>query len=273
MFAANGCKAVFTQSRAAAAVVLVALTIGPAIAGEETPEPAKALTLSDQIDQQLQPTSPLPVAPAESDGKLLRRLSLDLRGVVPTREELDEYAADDSNDRWSNWVDRFLKDPLSDEHLVTFLDRTLMLRRGHSHVDRASWISYLRDHVAAETPLDVLSKELLYSPWWNRDHRAAQRFYLDRAGDPHLTTRDLARVFLGRDLQCAQCHDHPLVDDFRQVDYHGLLAFVSSGSLAEVAYKDAEGKDQKIQLYIEKAAGDAPFESVFERGTMLRSGP
>lgn len=236
------------------------------------PASTAASTLSQQIDQHLAPVIPPLSAAKEEDGALLRRLSLDLRGVVPTKEELDAFAADTAANRWTEWVDKFLQDPLCDEHLVTFLDRTLMLRRGFAQVDRAVWISYLRDKVAANTPLDTLTRELLFTPWWNRDHRAAQRFYLDRGGDPHLITRDLARVFLGRDLQCAQCHDHPLVEDFRQVDYHGLLAFVSAGSLAEVAYKDAEDKEQKVQLYIEKAAGDAPFESVFERGTLLRSG-
>jgi hypothetical protein len=253
-------------------VLAVAVAMPRGSKADEPQHPSPEVALSAQIDRLLQPAVAQIASDREADGTLLRRLSLDLRGVVPTRQELDAFAAEGSADRWVRWVDQFLQDPLCDEHLVNFLDRTLMLRRGHSQVDRASWISYLREHVAGGTPLDALSRELLYTPWWNRDQRAAQRFYLDRGGDPHLITRDLARVFLGRDLQCAQCHDHPLVADFRQVDYHGLLAFVSAGSLAEATFKDAEGKDQKVQLYVEKAAGDAPFESVFERGTLLRSG-
>jgi hypothetical protein len=171
------------------------------------------------------------------------------------------------------WVDKFLADPLCDEHLVTFLDRTLMLRRGHTQVDRVAWINYLREQVAADTPIDLLAKQLLFAPWWNRDQRPAQKFFLDRGGDPNLITRDLGRVLLGRDMQCAQCHDHPIVVDYKQIDYHGLLAYVSTSSLAEATYKNAEGKDQKVQLYVERAAGDAPFESVFDKGVPFRSGP
>jgi predicted nuclease with TOPRIM domain len=233
----------------------------------------KSLSLAEQIDSltasQVTPEFAAPTAP---EGLLLRRLSLDLRGMVPTREEIDAFLSDATSDRWGSWVDRFLSDPLCDEHLVSFLDRTLMLRRNFTHTDRTEWISFLREQVANDTPLDTFSRELLARPWWTQEGRVASRFYLDRLGDPHLVTRDLARVFLGRDLQCAQCHDHPLVEDFLQVDYHGLYAYVSSSALSEITFKDAEGKDQKLQLYVERAAGDAPYESVFEKGIKLLSG-
>jgi hypothetical protein len=76
----------------------------------------------------------------------------------------------------------------------------------------------------------------------------------------------------GRDMQCNQCHDHPSVDDYLQIDYHGLLAFFSPSALAEAKYKDDKGAEQKMQLYIERAAGDAPFESVFDKGVLFRTG-
>ena len=51
--------------------------------------------------------------------------------------------------------------------------------------------------------------------------RPAARFYLDRKSEPNLITRDIGRIFFGRDLQCAQCHNHPLVKDYQQSDYYG----------------------------------------------------
>ncbi len=245
----------------------------PAVpASESTPAPVSE-PLNVRIDSLLKGDIELLVAPKAADGELLRRLSLDLRGVVPTREELDAFVADQATDRWANWVHRLLADPLCDEHLVSFFDRTLMLRRPHTQVDRTTWLNYLREQVAANVPLDQLSKQLLYSPWWHREQRTAQKFFLDRGGDSNLIARDIGRVFLGRDMQCAQCHDHPLVDDYKQIDYHGIAALVAPSKMAEATYKDAEGKDQKVQLYIEQAAGDAAFESVFDKGIPFRSGP
>ncbi len=287
MLTAHGSNAVGTGKRTAAnafraviqATGLLAILVAPA-SGQETAavtQPVTAVStsasLATRIDQLLTPKIKQLTAPEAEAGQLLRRLSLDLRGVVPTREELDAFVADQSPARWTNWVEKFLADPLCDEHLAVFLDRTLMLRRGHTLVDRVAWINYLREQVAADTPIDVITKQLLYSPWWNRDQRPAQKFFLDRRGDPNLITRDLGRVLLGRDMQCAQCHDHPIVDDYKQIDYHGLLAYVSTSGLTEVTYKDADGKDQKVQLYVERAAGDAPFESVFDKGVPFRSGP
>jgi hypothetical protein len=59
------------------------------------------------------------------------------------------------------------------------------------------------------------------------------------------------------DLQCCQCHDHPLIDDYRQEDYYGLYAFVLRTSL----FTDPKSKQV---LLAEKAEGEASFKSVFD---------
>ena len=76
-------------------------------------------------------------------------------------------------------------------------------------------------------PWNVLAREVLQADGDDPAQRPAARFALDRASDPNVITRDIGRIFFGRDMQCAQCHDHPLVDDYLQSDYQGLLAFVA----------------------------------------------
>ena len=59
-------------------------------------------------------------------------------------------------------------------------------------------------------------------------------------------------------MQCAQCHDHPLVDDYLQSDYHGLLAFVAP------SYQVVRTVgDKQITVQAERAGTDLAFESVF----------
>ena len=227
--------------------------------------------LSDRIDAILEEDPQWMMGEKLPDGLLLRRLSLDLRNVVPTQEEVDAFLADNGENRWSRWIERFQKDPLSSERLVDWYDKTLMQRRPFQHTDRGAWLQMLRKAVDDRTSLDTMMRSIVTSAWWNRSQRSEQRFFLDRGGDPHAIARDVGRILFGRDMQCAQCHDHPQIDDYLQIDYHGLLAFVSASSLAEGTTKDDKGADQKVQLYIERAAGDAPFESVFDKGIKFRT--
>jgi hypothetical protein len=165
--------------------------------------------LSDRIDAILEEDPQWMMGEKLPEGLLLRRLSLDLRNVVPTQEEVDAFLVDNADNRWSRWIERFQKDPLASERLVDWYDKTLMQRRPFQHTDRGAWLQMLRKAVDDRTSLDTMMRSIVTSAWWNRSQRSEQRFFLDRGGDPHSIARDVGRVLFGRDMQCAQCHDHP----------------------------------------------------------------
>ena len=71
-------------------------------------------------------------------------------------------------------------------------------------------------------------------------------------------TRDLGRMFLGRNMQCAQCHDSPIVDDYKQEHYYGLMAFFDRSCLV----RNANAATAAIG---EKADGEVTFTSVFDK--------
>ncbi len=238
------------------------------------PDDSKAVEpLHVAIDRMLSSTLPHLTARAVDDGLFLRRLSIDLRGVVPTGEEIKAYLADSNPNKLTNWVDQFMADPLHQERMVDWLDKTLMMRRPFGQVEKAKWVEMLRESVAKHTPIHQQVAQMLTSAWWDNSARPHLRFFLDRSGDPHLITRDLSRVLLGRDMQCNQCHNHPLVEEYKQIDYHGMLAFVSGSSFVEVTIKNDKDADVKTQMYVERPGANAPFESVFEKGVPFRTGP
>src|SRR5262249_29070521 len=68
---------------------------------------------------------------------------------------------------------------------------------------------------------------------------------------------DISRLFLGTNLQCAQCHDHPRVVEYRQEHYYGLFAFVSRTTLAN-------NRLRRMGTLSEKADGEVTFQSVFD---------
>ena len=78
------------------------------------------------------------------------------------------------------------------------------------------WREYLRASFAEGKPLDQLIREILSADGTVPTMRPAAKFYLDRDADANLIARDVGRLFFGRDFQCAQCHDHPYVEEWKQ---------------------------------------------------------
>jgi hypothetical protein len=239
-------------------LVLTAARTAPALAEGEP--------LHSLIDQHLTPASGLKPQKC-TDAEFLRRASLDLIGMVPTAEEARAFIADQLADKRERLIDRLFASPHYGRHLAAVLDVMLMERRPNTHVSADEWQAWLLASVRANKPWNVLAREILQADGDNPAQRAPARFALDRASDPHAVTRDVGRIFFGRDMQCAQCHDHPLVEDYLQSDYHGLLAFIAPS----YALVRNEGGAQRT-LQAEKAGADLTFESVFE-GIPRRTAP
>ena len=226
------------------------------------------------IDQHL--SSPGAVSGVCSDTEFVRRVFLDVTGLPPSAEEVREFAADVSPDKRRLVVDRLLNSPHCDRHLTTMLDVMLMERRPNQHVPQDAWHNWLLEQVRERRPWNEIVRDILQADGDDPAMRPAARFFLDRQSEPHLLTRDVGRIFFGRDLQCAQCHNHPLVNDYLQADYHGLHAFLAPGYAVVRKITKKEGDSEtKVDLTVhaEKAGSDLTFESVFFEGTRRRTGP
>lgn len=225
-------------------------------AGEQGAEAASPVPLRQRVDAIVESWAVGPLAAVCDDADFVRRVYLDLVGIIPTAEETREFLSDPSPDKRAVLVDALLERPEFDRHMATQLDVLLLERRTDSHVDVGVWETYLIDAIARRKPIDELLRELLYPDELDGIGAAASKFLLNREAEPHAMTRDVGRLFFGMDLQCAQCHDHPLIDDYHQEDYYGLHAFLDRTKLF------VEPKSKKGQLS-EQAEGETPFESVF----------
>ncbi|MEZ6146263.1 MAG: DUF1549 domain-containing protein [Planctomycetaceae bacterium] len=210
------------------------------------------------------------------DEEFLRRASLDLTGMPPTADEVRAFLADESPDKRTQVIDRLLASPQFTRHLATTLDLMLMERRSNTNVPQDDWYNWLLTSLRDGKPWNELAREILTADGDDKAMRPAARFYLDRQSESNLLTRDIGRIFFGRDLQCAQCHDHPNINDYRQADYHGLLAFLAPGYAVvrkETVKEGDKETTKEVTLYAEKAGNDLTFESVFNQGTLHRTGP
>jgi Protein of unknown function (DUF1549)/Protein of unknown function (DUF1553) len=242
-------------------VLILVLLIATGAARAETP-------LHQEIDQAVAAALPnkLAAGPA-SDADFLRRIYLDLAGMIPTATEARAFFQDASPDKRSRLVDRLLASPEHFRHMANVLDVMLMERRPVRNVPQAAWLEYLRESVAVNKPWDQLVREILSADGGDPKQRHLARFLLDRDGDPNLLTKDISRLLLGMNLQCAQCHDHPRVEDYKQEYYYGLFAYLNRTQLIK------ENASKQTVLG-EKADGEVSFQSVFDPAkTTKTSGP
>ena len=236
-----------------------ALLILAALLPQATPQ-TTASPLHQDIDRLIAagyPDYAAQAAPDASDAEFLRRVTLDLTGTIPTIADTRAFLDDRSPGKRGRVIDTLLASPAYARRMAQFLDVMLMERRPDSKVARADWENYLREAMAANRPYDQLVREILAADGTDPKRRAPAKFYLDRDMEPNLVTRDIARLFLGQNLTCAQCHDHPVVEDYKQADYYGILAFINRSSLFPNA------QDPKAVL-AEKADGEVSFSSVFD---------
>lgn len=251
-------------------LLTLALGVGAAAPGRCLADEAKAssqarLPLHERIDQLVESGHEGRLAAPASDAEFLRRASLDLCGVIPTADDARVFLDDPSPYKRSRLVERLLESRDHVRRMQDFFDVMWVERRADQNVATEEWRAFLAGAIARNVPYDELCRMLLSADGSERAGRGAAKFLLARDGDPNTLVRDVSRLFLGRDLQCAQCHDHPLIDDYKQAHYYGLFAFLNRSYLV----KDAKG----VAQLAEKADGDASFSSVFKKQETHKTGP
>jgi len=206
---------------------LLTLAALSAVAAAEQP-------LHEEIDKLIAAQADGPAGPVASDGAFLRRVYLDLAGRIPTSEEARAFLDDSSADKREKVIDRLLSSDDYALHMAEVFDVMLMERRG----GHEEWTKFLESSFAANKPWDQMVREILAPDKDDEQTRGAAAFYvkrLERYGqqpnDMPGLVRDVGRMFLGVDVQCAQCHDHLFVDEYKQEFYQGLFAFVGNATL------------------------------------------
>lgn len=222
----------------------------------------EVLPLHAQIDQWIdRRMREWNIAPASrsSDAEFVRRVFLDLNGLIPTAAEARSFIEDSSPDKRQRLIADLLARPDYALHMARVFDVVLTQRRIPTiksyDVPAAEWRQYLTESFAENKQWDQLVLELLASDGVDTKPTAAVKFYLVRDVEPHLLTRDVGRLFLGTDLQCAQCHDDPRFEEYRQADYYGIYAFLQRLRVFPLTPRGA--------AVSELAEGKSTFTSVF----------
>ena len=207
-------------------------------------------------------------APRASDAEFLRRVTLDLGGSIPSSDEARAFFADADPAKRDKLVDRLLASPGYARRLEQAVTVMFLERRSGGKIPDAQWSDYVRKAFETNEPWDRIVRAMIAADGRADDTRPAMKLLADGAGgDPNRMTRDVSRLFLGRDLLCAQCHDHPGVKDYKQAEYMGLFAFLNRSKLQD------DPKTRKAVLVEGAAAGKVEFASVFSPAKKHQTGP
>jgi Protein of unknown function (DUF1549)/Protein of unknown function (DUF1553) len=166
-------------------------------------------------------------APIADDGEFLRRVTLDLAGRVPTLAEVRDFTQDRRPEKRAALVDRLLGSPGFGEHFADLTETLLYGGKADRRIEKDDPRSFLVGAFNDNWPYDRLTTALVATTGTVRDNGAAA-FLAARirgGGGPEAAAGAVARIFLGLQIQCAQCHDHPYDKRWRQVDFHHFAAY------------------------------------------------
>lgn len=180
---------------------------------------------ADFIDEQvLRVLSDLrvPVSPLAPEAVWVRRVSLDLTGLLPEVEQVDAFLADSSPNKRTRWVDKLLSsDAFADYWTHQFANLLRLHSLPNEKAGFEAYTAWLKREIAEGTGLDQLASKLLTAD--GDSHVIGPANFGRMVGDARSHAELVGQVFLGVRLGCANCHNHPL-DKWTQDDYHGLAA-------------------------------------------------
>lgn len=260
--------------------ILIVLAVVSAVGREsragELNAAALAALIDRHIDTRLKAEGIRPAGTAD-DAEFLRRVYLDLHGVVPTAEQAARFLDDPDANRRTRLIDTLLASPRYGEYLGDIWQGYLVSPLADDYRVRANrFRQWLADRFNTQT-WECITTELLTATGKMEANPAV--IYLIEGRLPR-TVPDLtdlsSRFFLGVRLSCAQCHDHPFVS-WKQQDFWGMAAFftqVQTPGKSKAVYEVGVKDDSAITLDSLKNGAPDGFLSrppTFLGGELLRS--
>lgn len=212
----------------------------------------EALQIANRIDQLVEAdlaAQNLPPNPLVPDDIFLRRAYLDIVGRIPTPREGMSFLDNTSPDKRHRLVEELVSSPGYESASFNYFADLLRLQTTKEQYG-LGWHVWLRQSIAEDKPWNEMVYEMLAA-----DGHAAKNpavgYYLRDRGMLLDNVSNTMQVFLGHQIGCAQCHDHPF-DRWSQMEYYELASF-SSG----VSYQSQEARNA-IRKLSEQMRKDDP---------------
>ena len=197
------------------------------------------------------------------DAEWLRRVSLDLSGRIPTVDEAESFLANTRPRKREPLIDRLLDDTAYARNFTTIWTNLLVGRRSEQRVDRGALQKFLRMSFAANRPWNQIVYDLVAAEGSSSENGATNFLIAHLNNDALPATAVTARVFLGQQVQCNQCHNNPFTKT-QQTAFWELHSFFSQTASVPRHERDPRtGKDHYAftELVTRDAGGPIYFET------------
>ena len=207
--------------------------------------------IDELVAERWQPAGVSPAVQAE-DSEFLRRAYLDLIGVIPTAAEVRAFLADEAVDKRKRLILKLVQKPSHATHLAAQWSSMLLPAEQDpfSANNRVGFQLWLRDRFSRNVRYDITVADLLTTRG-NPQQATAALFYTAAELKPEELAARSARVFLGVQIECAQCHDHPF-DKWTMRDFWGYAAFFAR-------IEQSTGRGDRITNIADRRDGEVKF--------------
>jgi hypothetical protein len=186
------------------------------------------------------------IIPSElsSDAEFLRRVCLDLTGTLPPAERVRQFLASKDPEKRDKIIELLLNTPEYDDFWTFRLSE--LFRVGGGPVDGPMYWDWVRHSVVANKPYDQIARERIAAEGYDGPSR--HYIYAAKVRPLENVVAEEIRLFLGRRLDCAQCHNHPY-DTWSQDQFWGLAAFFAKSTTTDwvagqLFYDDPDGNER-----------------------------
>jgi Protein of unknown function (DUF1549)/Protein of unknown function (DUF1553) len=181
-------------------------------------------------------------APITTDVEFVRRIYFDLVGKPPTPEEFVAFVRDRSHDKRAKLIDSLLGSPDWARSWARYWRDVIKFHATNENLGRVRFDEmedWLADQLRAHQPWDAIAARMIAATGRN-DENGAVAFPLAYDTQPVEMAGEVSRIFLGVQIQCAQCHDHK-TDSWKRRQFHEFAAFFAGARQQQVA-KPAPGQ-------------------------------
>ena len=206
----------------------------------DSAERNKQLARLAHMEKMTHPTAPM------TDEQFLRRIYLDIAGRIPTYEEARDFLRNPNKNKRAVLINQLIQSEAFVSHFFNYYSDLLRIRDGISmggfnNLKSGAYVDWVKDQVRNDRPWNEFVTEMLQARGYLWENPATG-YLLTDYGMELCNLSNTFTTFLGTEITCAQCHDHPF-EDVYQMDFYRMAAFFGN-----LDFKKTPGKEKMASI-------------------------